>query len=61
MCCDFEEPMWRGINVDVAQTLDGHYYLGCGNRGGREREIVYFERQREGDMQCVMATGQANA
>ena len=32
---------WKGINGDVAWTLDGHYYLGCGNRGGREREIVY--------------------
>lgn len=34
--------MWKGINGDVAETLDAHYYLGCGNRGGREREVVYW-------------------
>lgn len=34
--------MWKGINGDIAWTLDAHYYLGCGNRGGREREIVYW-------------------
>jgi len=34
--------MWKGINGDIAMTLDSHYYLGCGNRGGREREIVYW-------------------
>lgn len=34
--------MWLGINGEVAWTLDGHYYLGCGNRGGREREVVYW-------------------
>ena len=25
---------------EVADTLDAHYYLGCGNRGGKEREII---------------------
>jgi len=34
--------MWHGINGDIAFTLDGHYYLGCGSRGGREREVVYW-------------------
>lgn len=24
----------------IAGTLDAHYYMGCGNRGGKEREIV---------------------
>lgn len=33
--------MWRGINGDTVFTLDAHYYLGCGARGGREREVVY--------------------
>ena len=23
-------------------TIDSHYYLGCGNRGGCEREVVYW-------------------
>ena len=35
--------MWKGINGDIAMTIDSHYYLGCGNRGGREREIVYTD------------------
>ena len=25
---------------EIAGTLDAHYYLGCGNRGGNEREII---------------------
>lgn len=25
---------------DKARTLDSHYYLGCGARGGKEREII---------------------
>lgn len=24
----------------IAQTIDGHYFLGCGARGGVEREVV---------------------
>lgn len=44
--------MWRGINGDIAVTLDGHYYLGCGARGGREREVVYWVD----DMQKVTGT-----
>lgn len=34
--------MWIGINGDKAMTIDSHYYLGCGNRGGCEREVVYW-------------------
>ena len=30
--------MWKGINGDIAGTLDSHYYLGCGSRGGGENE-----------------------
>ena len=33
-----EEPI--GINGDISGTLDSHYYLGCGARGGKEREVV---------------------
>ena len=40
--------MWKGINGDIAWTLDAHYYLGCGNRGGREREIVYWVDEEKG-------------
>lgn len=29
-----------GINGDIAGCIDAHYYLGCGNRGGVEREVV---------------------
>lgn len=28
------------INGDVTPPLDAHYYLGCGARGGVEREFV---------------------
>lgn len=28
------------INGDIAGTLDAHYHLGCGARGGKEREFV---------------------
>lgn len=34
--------MWKGINGDIAGTLDSQYYRGCGSRGGREREVVYW-------------------
>lgn len=27
---------------DIAGTIDAHYYLGCGARGGKEREFVCF-------------------
>lgn len=27
---------------DIASTIDAHYYLGCGARGGKEREFVCF-------------------
>ena len=27
---------------DVSGTIDAHYYLGCGARGGKEREFVCF-------------------
>ena len=33
-----------GINGDIAGTIDGHYYLGCGARGGKEREVVFDAR-----------------
>ena len=36
--------MWRGINKDITPPLDAHYYLGCGARGGCEREVVYEEQ-----------------
>lgn len=48
--------MWKGINGDVAWTLDGHYYLGCGSRGGREREIVY-QRTYQDITGCLMSSG----
>lgn len=28
---------------DICGTIDSHYYLGCGCRGGVEREIVAYE------------------
>ena len=28
---------------DIASTIDAHYYLGCGARGGKEREFVVCE------------------
>lgn len=34
--------MWKGVNGDIAWTLDAHYGLGVGSRGGREREFVYW-------------------
>jgi DNA (cytosine-5)-methyltransferase 1 len=36
-----------GINGDKCSTLDGHYYLGCGARGGIEREVVAEKKQSE--------------
>ena len=30
---------------DIAGTLDSYYYLGCGARGGREREFVCMRKQ----------------
>jgi len=33
-------------------AIDAHYYLGCGSRGGREREIVYWVE----DMQKTTGT-----
>ena len=32
----------QGINGDVAETLDASYYKGCGERQGKEREVVVF-------------------
>ena len=32
------------ISGDVAETLDSSYYKGCGERGGREREVVCQQR-----------------
>lgn len=29
---------------DIAGTLDSYYYLGCGARGGREREFVCVKK-----------------
>ena len=37
---DEQAVVFIGINGDKAGTLDGHYYLGCGARGGRERDFV---------------------
>lgn len=34
--------MWKGINGDIAGTLDSNYFKGCGEREGLEREIVYW-------------------
>lgn len=28
---------------DIAGTIDSHYYLGCGSRGGIEREFIAYE------------------
>lgn len=30
---------------DIAPTIDSHYYLGAGNRGGNEREFVVMENE----------------
>ena len=40
-----------GINGDVAETLDAHYYLGCGSRGGKEREVVIDSLEDSIDVQ----------
>ena len=37
-----------GINGDISGTIDGHYYLGCGARSGKEREVV-FDARGNGD------------
>ena len=50
--------MWRGINGDIAFTLDGHYYLGCGARGGREREVVYWVDDDLGDRKRTTASAE---
>lgn len=33
--------MWRGINGEVANTLDANYFKGQGMRGNRERDLVF--------------------
>ena len=40
-------PTPQAINGNVAGTLDAGYYRGCGNRSGKEREVVaqYLEQQ----------------
>ena len=44
--CDGNKRVGKGINYgDVAAALDAHYYLGCGARGGVEREVVYFKEE----------------
>lgn len=35
------------INGDITGTLDAHYYLGCGSRGGKEREFVAQYQKRK--------------
>ena len=40
--------MWKGSSGEVAGTLDSHYFKGCGEREGVEREIVY-----RSEMYCV--------
>lgn len=35
--------MLKGINGEIAGTLDSSYYKGCGERHGIEREVVYAE------------------
>lgn len=42
--------MWKGINGEIAWTIDAHYGLGVGSRGGREREIVYWEPEENDDL-----------
>lgn len=32
---------------NIATTIDAHYYLGCGARGGKEREFVVLETGRQ--------------
>ena len=34
--------MWKGINGDIAGTLDASYYKGAGGRLNKEREVVYW-------------------
>lgn len=31
--------MWKGINGDIAGTLDSNYYRGCANRGGENERF----------------------
>ncbi len=35
---------------EIAGTLDAHYYLGCGARGGKEREVVSVPQQYHGNL-----------
>lgn len=35
-----DDIMRRGINGDIAETLDASYWKGCGSRGGVERKVV---------------------
>ena len=54
------QPVSVGINGDVAGTLDGSYYKGCGMRQGLEREVVAipFSMQGFGDYKdCGVASG----
>ena len=38
-----EEYVANSSGEDIATTIDAHYYLGCGARGGKEREFVALE------------------
>ena len=42
--------MWKGINGDIAWTLDAHYYLGCGNRGGEKEKLCIGWMKRKDKM-----------
>lgn len=37
----------------IAGTIDSHYYLGCGARGGKEREFIVCQYQREIGTLCA--------
>ena len=45
-----QKTMWIGIHGEIAETLDGSYYKGCGTRGGVEREIVYMMQKTTGTL-----------
>lgn len=38
-----EKEIVNSSGNDIAGTIDSHYYLGCGARGGVEREVIAYK------------------